>query len=155
MSPLITLTAAVFSPDGKWVAYASREGRALSALYVQPFPPTGAKYQISKNEAFGHSPVWSLDGKELFFTAQIGSSLHVVTISTQPAFRFGEPVALPRPFLYLASASARTYDISRDGQRFLGLIDATQAAQPGGAETPQIQVLLNWFDELKRRAPVK
>lgn len=62
---------------------------------------------------------------------------------------------LARPFLYTPSANARTYDISRDGQRFLGLIDATQATPSGAAEGPQIQVVLNWFDELKRRVPVK
>ena len=57
VSPVSTLTGAVFAPDGKWVAYASGEGRTRSAVYVQPFPPTGTKYQISKNEDFGHHPV--------------------------------------------------------------------------------------------------
>ena len=44
--------------------------------------------------------------------------------------------------------------VARDGQRFLGMIDASRVTQSGTAETPQIQVVLNWFDELKRRAPV-
>ncbi|OFW20401.1 MAG: hypothetical protein A3H97_20960 [Acidobacteria bacterium RIFCSPLOWO2_02_FULL_65_29] len=66
-SPATTLTGAVFSPDGRWVAYASREGRTSSAVYLQPFPPTGAKYQISKNADDAHHPVWSPDGAELVF----------------------------------------------------------------------------------------
>ena len=57
VGPAGALTGAVFAPDGKWVAYASGEGRRTPAVYVQPFPTTGAKYQISKNEEAGHHPV--------------------------------------------------------------------------------------------------
>jgi serine/threonine-protein kinase len=149
-----SLTGAAFSPDGKWVAYTSRGGMT-HAVYVQPFPPTGAKYQISKNEDDGHHPVWSPDGKELFFTPGAGNRLHVVSISAQPAFGFGEAVLLPRPFRNLSPRYERTYDLSRDGQRFLGLIDSAQATQSGSAEAAQIQVVLNWFEELKRKVPVK
>ncbi len=152
VSPAGTLPGAVFSPDGKWVAYASREGRALSAVYVQPFPPDGAKYQISKNEEGGHHPLWSPDGKELYYNPGPVRNFHVVSISTQPAFSFGETVMFARPVLGGAPTAERTFDISRDGQRLLGLIATTQS---GGVETPQIQVVLNWFDELKRRVPVK
>ncbi len=152
VSPSSTLTGAVFSPDGKWVAYASREGRTLSAVYVQPFPPTGARYQISKNEIDGHHPLWSPDGKELFYNPGPGSTLHAVSISTQPAFSFGEAVPFPRPFYGNAPLYERTFDISHDGQRFLGLIDATSS---GVAAVSQLQVVLNWFDELKQRVPVK
>src|SRR5262249_21446869 len=60
-------TTAVFSPDGRWVAYSAREkGRLRNSLYVQPFPPTGAKYQINREED-GHHPLWSSDGKRLFY----------------------------------------------------------------------------------------
>ena len=78
-SPASTLTGAVFSPDGRWVAYASREGRTSSAVYVQPFPPTGAKYQISKNAEDGHHPVWSPDGAELCVHAGPGYSIECRT----------------------------------------------------------------------------
>ena len=49
----------------------------------------------------------------------------------------------------------RPYDVSRDGQRFLGLIDATQAALSGKPEVPQIRVVQNWFEELKAKVPTK
>ncbi len=155
VSPTYTLTSAVFSPDGKWVAYASSDGRTSQAVFVQPFPPTGAKYQISKNDGAGSSPMWSPDGKELFFSPGAGGSHHVVSISTQPAFSFGEPVVIPRPFAGFAPSIVRGYDISRDGQRFLGMIDPSRVTQSGAAGAPQIQIVLNWFDELKRRAPTK
>ena len=79
------LTGAVFSPDGRWVAYASQEGRARSAVYVQPFPPTGAKYQISKDADAGHHPVWSPDGAELVFSPG-PLPLNAVRVTTQPSF---------------------------------------------------------------------
>ena len=98
-------------------------------MYVQPFPPTGAKYLISKNEDPGaHHPVWSPNGKELFFTPGPLLRLFVVSISTQPTFSVGEAVSIPRPFFNGPPSFERPYDISHDGRSFLGLIDATQAA---------------------------
>ena len=57
---------AVFSPDGRWVAYSSNEtGRP--AVYVQPFPADGTKYQLPKDTNDEHHPLWSPDGRELFY----------------------------------------------------------------------------------------
>ena len=153
-SPATALTGAVFSPNGRWVAYASQEGRASSAVYVQPFPPTGVKYQISKNADGGHHPMWSPDGAELLFNVGPVASLSAVRITTQPSFTFGEAMPVPRPFQGTPANFERPYDISRDGQRFLGLIEAAQT-QSGAAAGQQIQVVLNWFEELKARAPSK
>src|SRR5713101_1984253 len=115
----------VFSPDGRWVAYASQEGRLSSAVYVQPFPPTGAKYQISKNADDGHHPIWSPDGAELLFGLGPGTlNLNAVRVTRQPSFTVGEAMPVPRRFQGAAPAFERPYDISRDGQHFLGLIDA-------------------------------
>ncbi len=104
-SPATTLTGAVFSPDGRWVAYASREGRTSSAVYVQPFPPTGAKYQISKNADDGHHPMWSPDGAELLFTPGQGPRLNAVRVTTRPSFTFSEAMPVPRPFQDLGPLS--------------------------------------------------
>ena len=59
------LMNAVFSPDGRWVAYGSDES-GTDAVYVQPFPATGAKYQVSRGDV-GHHALWSRDGKQLFY----------------------------------------------------------------------------------------
>ena len=153
-SPELTLTGAVFSPDGRWVAYASREGRTSSAVCVQPFPPTGAKYQISKNAEDGHHPLWSPDGAELVFMPSPGNRLDAVRITTHPSFTFGEAKSLATSFQKAGPFYERPYDISRDGQHFFGLIDAAQA-QAGAPAEEQIQVVLNWLEELKQRVPVK
>jgi hypothetical protein len=117
---------------------------------VQPFPPTGAKYQISMNADDGHHPVWSPDGAELVFSPTAGR-FNAVRVTTQPSFTFSEATPVPLPFQTSGPSFERPWDISRDG-RFLGLVDAaqTQAAAPA---VPQIQVVLNWFEELKRLAP--
>jgi hypothetical protein len=145
----------VFSPDGRWVAYASQEGRVSSAVYVQPFPPTGAKYQISRNADGGHHPMWSPDGAELLFNAGPGASLSAVRITTQPSFTVGEAMRVPRPFRGANADFERPFDISRDGQHFLGLIDAATQTQSGAPAAQQIQVVLNWFEELKARVPTR
>ena len=85
---------AVFSPDGRWVAYSSMEpGHTLSAVYVQPFPPTGATYQVSRDDD-GHHPVWSRDGKELFYVPGPGR-LASTSVTTQPSFAVTPPTLLP------------------------------------------------------------
>jgi len=62
-------------------------------------------------------------------------------------------MSLIRGFLVNGSGTATNYDVTPDG-RFLGVVDAT-LPQPGNTSAPQIQVVLNWFEELKQRVPVK
>jgi Tol biopolymer transport system component len=84
---------AVLSPDGHWVAYVSANG-PVNSLFVQPFPPTGATYLVSRPETQGNNPFWSPDGTQLFYTTGPGSFV-VSKVTTQPAFSVG--VATPVP----------------------------------------------------------
>jgi hypothetical protein len=149
------------SPDGKWVAYSVGETRqSVSAVFVQPFPATGEKLQISNDDVGSHLPLWSPDGKELFYVGgNIRTLFSVVSIRTEPSFVFGSPVEIPRGFAILGPtlAAARTYDIMPDGQRFVGVIDPlqVQAAARAAPAPKQIQVVLNWQEELKQRVPTR
>jgi hypothetical protein len=98
--------------------------------------------------------MWSPDGAELLFTPGPGSVLNVVRVTTRPSFTFGEATPVPRLFVSRAPNLERPFDISHDGRRFLGLIDAAQA-QTGAPAALQIQVVLNWFEELKAKVPTK
>jgi serine/threonine-protein kinase len=148
-----TRTGAVFSPDGRWVAYASSEG-SRKTIYVQPFPATGVKFQLFPKGAGQqpNHPLWSLpDGKQLFYNPGPGQ-FESVGVRTQPAFVFENPVAVPRPFPGASPLTRRPYDITPDG-RFVAAIAAAQS-ESGRSTGQQIQVVLNWFEELRARVPV-
>src|SRR5262249_33610128 len=77
---------AAFSPDGRWVAYSSTEVSPIQ-VFVQPYPSTGAKYQITAESAGAAFPVWSPDGKQIFYG--FPPKLFVIDVRTQPSFSFG------------------------------------------------------------------
>ena len=137
---------AAFSPDGGWVAYTLAE-RGVTSIYVQPFPATGAKYPVLKMST---SPVWSRDGKELV-SQLAGGQQAIQTITTQPSVSFSVPELRPRGYINFGYTAERNYDVTPDG-RILGVVGA---AQPrfAASTTQQIQVVLNWFEELKQRVP--
>ena len=148
-------TDAVFSPDGRWFAYTirPRTGPSMqSIVYVEPYPPTGARYQISVPGEDGHHAVWSRDGKELFYTPGPGNRFHAKSITTSPAFSFGESVLIPRPFVNAPPSSERTYDVMPDG-RILSV--RTDVGPDGRPMSPQVRVVLNWFEELRQRVPAR
>jgi Tol biopolymer transport system component len=140
-------TNASFSPDGRWVAYTT-EG-----IFVQPFPATGAKYQIAKGTsgAAPHYPAWSRDGSELFYIPG-RQRLEVVKVTTRPALAVAPPEELQRgPLFEDGPTTVRTFDISRDG-RLLAIVPSGQAGSIG-SEAARIEVVLNWFTELQQRVP--
>jgi len=146
-------TTAQFSPDGRWIAYATSEDQ-LQAVFVQPFPATGARFQVSSSAEDGHHQVWSPDGTEIFFTPGPGPVITGVRVTTSQGFALGRETGLPRPFTNAAPWVQTTYDISRDGRKFLGLV-----GNAGGGSAPagqlEIKVVLNWFQELGQRVPVR
>jgi Tol biopolymer transport system component len=136
------------SPDGRWLAYVSNEN-GPNEIYVRPFPDVNqGKWQVSTTG--GTSPVWSPDGREIFYRG--ASSLMAVPVTTTPAFKAGTPQPLFSLATYVFPANGRKYDISPDGRRFLFLkgVDAVQAAN---APAPPLVFVENWTEELKRRVP--
>ena len=141
---------AVFSPDGRWLAYSSTTG-GKTTIYVEPFPATGAKYQmIAKGTDSPKHARWSANGRELFINPS-PTRFEAVSVTTRPTFAFGGVMELPK-LLQGGPAGTRTpYDVTPDG-KFVGLITAGSTQFAGGS-TNQVQVVLNWTEELKRLVP--
>jgi Tol biopolymer transport system component len=138
-----------FSPDDRWLAYATYPGRQV---YVQPYPALDRRVPISTDN--GSSPAWRQDGRELYYAedASAGGPLKIrvmaVTITTTPTFSAGTPrVLFEGPFRI--DGPVRAYDVSPDGQRFLMVREVPQ--QP--ARISQIVLVQNWLEELKRLVP--
>jgi Tol biopolymer transport system component len=150
--------SATFSPDGHWVAYTVNDGPGgmLSpnrGVYVQPFPAMGEQHQLPKRVLDFHS-VWAPDSKSIFYIPSAARATVAVPITTRPSVKFGTPVDLPRaPKPQLLSPDVRGYDVLRDG-RFISLAPASDDLSASGAST-EFRVVMNWFEELKRLAPLK
>jgi len=146
---------ASLSPDGRWIAYDSNES-GQSQIYVRPFPNVAnARYQISTGG--GRTPLWSPTGHELFFHNRM--SMMAATVQLTPGFSAGTPRKLfDASSLVLDGrfttngGTYRTYDVSRDGQRFL-MIRENAGAGDGAAPASMI-VVQNWFEELKAKLAV-
>jgi eukaryotic-like serine/threonine-protein kinase len=132
-----------FSPDGHWLAYISDESGRYE-IYVQPYPGPGGKWQISTEG--GAEPAWNPNGRELFY--RNGDRMMAVDIVTKPGFAAGKPRVLFQGQYEPSPGSNPNYDVSSDGQRFLMLKQVEQEQS-----ATQINVVLNWFEELKRRVP--
>jgi hypothetical protein len=151
-----TPTGAVFSPDGYWVAYTwERPGISArnsgSGVYVEPFPPTGARYEVPK-EYIDFHPTWGTTSAELFYSP-VATRLSLISIRTQPTLTFGKAVTLPRaPTTDRVNIDTRDYDVMPDG-RFLSSVPATDDTVSGSDAPPQIRVVLHWFEELRQRFP--
>jgi serine/threonine-protein kinase len=139
---------ASFSPDGKYLAYVSNEtGR--DEVYVMPFGNGTGKWQISTGPAgvASSNPVWERDGKQLFYRES--GNIMGVDVRTQPVFTASTPrVIVPAKAIGTPqNVMIDAFDVSPDGERFL------VHQQSEGSKTPQINVVLNWSEELKRIAP--
>jgi len=133
-----------FSPDGHWLAYVSNESGRYE-IYVQPYPGPGGKLQISTDG--GIEPVWNPMGRELFYRS--GNKMMVVDVASQTNFAASKPRVLFEGRFLPTPATSPNYDVSPDGQRFL-MIKEAGSEQEGPT---QINVVFNWFEELKRRVP--
>jgi serine/threonine protein kinase len=138
-----------FSPDGKWLAYTSNES-GRDEVYVRPFPRTEGIAQLVSVDG-GVGPVWAPNGETLYYLGSSGFIMAVpVTLSAtfsrgrpEPVFRFAG--------IYRMSNTATAYDIHPDGKRFI-MVSASED-QRAASPHHQVQVVLNWLQELPRLVP--
>ncbi len=133
----------MFSPNGRWIAYVS-EVTGEKEVHVTSYPEPVGSTPVSANG--GRDPVWSRDGRELFFRQ--GEFLMVIPVETNGSVFTFEPAQVllsgwPAPPV---GGGISHYDVTPDGNRFLML-------QPPEATPSYINVVLDWFDELKRLVP--
>jgi serine/threonine-protein kinase len=138
--------APALSPDGNWIAYTSDQTGDCE-IYVEKFPELGSRRRIST--AGGSEAVWSPDGRELFYRER--DRLMSVTIGTEGGFTVDTPKEL-FDGLSPPNCFVRNYDVSPDGQRFLFMQSGDGA---DGAVAPDLVLVQNWLEELKRLVPTQ
>ncbi len=137
----------MFSPDGRWIAYQSNSP-GMMQIFVKEYP-NGITRQITSSGR-NRYPVWSADGDELFFVNQsegIPFRMMVVTIETDPHLSWSDPKMVFEGVDVMLT-DTRNYDIHPNGQRFLLIDEIDQEV-----DNQQINIIINWFDELKRLVP--
>jgi eukaryotic-like serine/threonine-protein kinase len=136
----------VFSPDGRWLAYADAESGAYE-VYVRAFPDKGTRWLISN----GTMPIWARNGRELFYRNE-DSQIMVATYAVR-----GDTFVADKPRVWSEKRLANTgltplFDLAPDGKRFAVLM-AAEGPEPREAQS-HVTLLLNFFDELRRIAAV-
>ena len=142
------------SPDGRWLAYASTEtGQTL--IYVKPFPNiSDDPWRVSPE--FGINPLWSPDGRELFYRTNSEVGLRVVQTETEPTFSSRTPELLFRLGAYeVAGGFSRHFDIAPDGDRFIMMASGTADQTSDDEPFNGLIFVENWFQELTERVPIR
>jgi serine/threonine-protein kinase len=155
LKPSYEVRNAEVSPDGRFVAYESLES-TVPQVFVQTFPDvSGGRWQISTNG--GTKPVWAASGRELFYVSGEGTTADLYAVPVTPGagpkatFVAGTPVKLFGIWRNSLTVRGRSYDVARDGKRFLAIKADTTAAGPS---TPFVLVV-NWIEELKAKVAGK
>jgi serine/threonine-protein kinase len=135
----------MISPSGRWLAYSSDEsGRA--EIYIRSYRGPGGAIPVTTDG--GREPVWDPSEKELYYRDDTGDKLFKVSILTEPTVQIGSPELLfEGRFMESSSLWGRNYDISPQGDFFI-LIEEEEMQSAA-----QINVVLNWFEELNRLVP--
>ncbi len=137
-------TLARFSPDGKWLAYVSDES-GRNEVFVQPYPALNARMAVSIQG--GVEPIWAPDGRRLFYRSP--EHIMEVSVASISPIEFSAPRKLfADRFIRIQAIAHTQYDVAGDGR--LLLIDGS----PGASPTVEINIVLNWAEQLKRLAPV-
>ena len=150
-------SAPEISPDGRWLLYVS-DVTGQEDVYVRPYPGPGTSVSVSVTG--GGSAAWHPNGREIFFVEDLpgDSGQKRMMVST---FASGSPPVVGPPTelftinggaLCMACTPTRCYDVASDGQRFYAMQSDSPTALPA---VTHINLVLNWFEELKAKVPVK
>jgi hypothetical protein len=135
-------TNGVLSPNGRWIAYQAAAAEApQTQVYVQPFPPTGGKFQISASG--GYHPLWRADGNEIYFVSPDGRIM-AAPIDTSTSFETGAPV----PLFAVATMAAqggvgRQLAVAKDGRFLVNVLQQQSSSVP-------LVVMLNWPSTIQK-----
>ena len=144
-----------FSPDGRWIAYVSTNGAGLGGqVTVRPFPsaPSAGKWQVSESESGGKFPVWSRNRRELFYVNSDNRIMVARYTANEHSFVPEKPRQWsPAPLFRPSYNALWNLDIAPDGRRFVVL--APPESKSGAPTTVHATILMNFFDELRRRLP--
>jgi serine/threonine-protein kinase len=133
------------SPDGRWLAYVSTED-GPPGIFVRSFQGPQGTWRISPSGTSAGDPLWSPDGREVFYRDLDAEKLVAVDVETGDEFAADTPRALFDDCYLGHIAYGRTYDITPDGQRFVMVKEMNPPPR-------RVAVVLNWFEELKRLVP--
>jgi Tol biopolymer transport system component len=145
-----------FAPDGRWIAYISTNGAGLGGqVTVRPFPssPSAGKWQVSESESGGKFPVWSRNRRELFYVNSDNRIMVANYTANKHSFVPEKPRQWsPAPLFRPTYNALWNLDIAPDGRRFVVL--APPESRTEEPTTVHATILLNFFDELRRRLPI-
>jgi len=135
--------AAVFSPDGRWIAYVSDES-GRDEVHVRPYPGPGGQTTVSTEG--GAEPHWAHDGRRLFYRQ--ADRMMTVSVENGPRFSVSKPTVLFEGRFDRGVTGNLSYDLDPRSERFLML-------QPlGDRRTASFRVVLNWFEDIRRLSPI-
>ena len=149
--PLLQSDAAEVSPDisptGNWLAYSSNQTGQFE-IYIERFPGLGTRQMVSKGG--GVQPVWAPSGKEIFYRSVDQRRMFAVPFDSGSGVRGDPAMVFEGAYAsYLGGLPFRSYDVTPDGKRFIMVKELPGQGQTAG--TSQLNVVLHWSEELKRR----
>jgi serine/threonine-protein kinase len=132
-----------FSPDGLWLAFTSNVSGS-DEVYVRRFPDTGAQWPISNNG--GTQPVWSRNGRDLLYRS--GDRIMAVSYTVK-----GDSFNAEKPRVWIEKLGGMEWDLAPDGKSVVVLtpVETNEAVK----QDHEVVFLFNFFDDLRRRAPLK
>ena len=133
---------AQFSPDGKWVAFSSDESGHFQ-VFVRAFDGPDKKWPVSQS---GKYPKWNRNGRELFYRDANKMMSVAVSFGPDGPVPSAPRVLFDQRYQYGLGQTTANYDVSPDGKVFVMVKDQSSSSR--------LNIVLNWFDELRRLAPV-